>query len=67
MPAMFECSYCFHEFETVTNGDFSPDMSKEVFEHFRTYHPQKWKSVGFTDVWTRKILKREVRPELLAD
>jgi hypothetical protein len=67
MPAMFECAYCFHEFETVTSGDSSPDMYKEVFEHIRTHHPQRWQTARPTDVWTRKILARELRSDLLAE
>jgi hypothetical protein len=67
MLAMFQCAYCFCEVETVANGDLSPDLSKEVSEHIRTIHPQKWETVLPTDFWTRKIPLREVRPDILGD
>ena len=67
MPAVFECAYCFHDLDTVTNDDFSPDLSKEAFEHIRACHPEKWELVRPSDVWVRKISSREIRPELLAE
>src|ERR1700720_1474924 len=65
--AMFQCAYCFHDFETVTDDDLSPDLLKEAWQHLLNYHPQKLKTVRPADIWTRRIPRREVRGELLAD
>lgn len=42
-----KCNYCEHLF----SEHVQTETSKEVFEHVRTIHPEKWRVVKFSDIW----------------
>jgi hypothetical protein len=61
--AAYECPFCLHEFQTVTESPdgTSPEFNPEVFFHIREFHPDKWKLVRQTEAWVRRMPIREVR------
>lgn len=42
-----KCNYCEHFF----SQHVQTEIHKEVFEHIRITHPEKWRAVKFSDIW----------------
>lgn len=46
---MVRCTYCPHEY--VTLNKVEDEFTKEVMQHVRISHPDKWKMCRPNDVW----------------
>lgn len=50
---MLRCPYCPHEY--VGLSKLEDEFTKEVMQHVRTTHPDKWKMCRPGDVWVVRL------------
>lgn len=50
---MLRCTYCAHVYAELNKQQ--DEFTKEVMQHVRVNHPDKWKMVKANDVWVIQI------------